>query len=122
MKTGNGRVIKSEAVVLTTGTFLRGEINIGLEQFPAGRIGDAPAIGLAKTLESIGFKMGRLKTGTPPRIKLSSIDFSKLEVQPGDTSPTPFSFMNRKVWIEVGQIKVCNFLVTEMRNCIRSFI
>jgi len=59
----SGNIVKSNAVVLTTGTFLRGEINLGLERYPAGRLGDKPAIGLAKTLEKIGFRMGRLKTG-----------------------------------------------------------
>lgn len=95
-------------MVLTTGTFLRGEINIGLEVYPAGRAGDAPAIGLAKTLERIGFQMGRLKTGTPPRIKKSTIDFSNLQEHPGDNPPVPFSFMNSKVWIKVHYIVTSN--------------
>ena len=68
---GNGDEIEASGVILTTGTFLRGQINIGLEVFPAGRMGDAPAVGLAKTLDRLGFKLGRLKTGTPPRIKKS---------------------------------------------------
>lgn len=105
---GDGRAIKSDAVIITTGTFLRGEINIGLEVYAAGRVGDAPAIGLAKTLEKIGFKMGRLKTGTPPRIKQSTIKFDNIEALSGDNPPVPFSFMNRKVWIEVS-IKQIDF-------------
>jgi tRNA uridine 5-carboxymethylaminomethyl modification enzyme len=74
------REIQCKTVVITTGTFLRGQINIGLEVRPAGRIGDAPSIGLAKSLETLGFNLQRLKTGTPPRIKTSSIDFKKLVV------------------------------------------
>ncbi|EDS35773.1 tRNA uridine 5-carboxymethylaminomethyl modification enzyme gidA [Culex quinquefasciatus] len=95
----NGDVIRTKSLVITTGTFLRGQINIGLETRPAGRIGDEPAIGLATSLEQLGFKLARLKTGTPPRIKASSIDFSTLERHPGDNPPVPFSFMNDRVWL-----------------------
>uniref|UniRef100_A0A8D8MWV6 Protein MTO1 homolog, mitochondrial n=1 Tax=Culex pipiens TaxID=7175 RepID=A0A8D8MWV6_CULPI len=95
----NGEVIRTKSLVITTGTFLRGQINIGLETRPAGRIGDEPAIGLAASLEQLGFKLARLKTGTPPRIKASSIDFSALERHPGDNPPVPFSFMNDGVWL-----------------------
>lgn len=95
----DGKRIYSKTVVITTGTFLRGQINIGTVVKPAGRIGDAPAIGLAKSLESLEFRLSRLKTGTPPRITTSSIDFSKLERHEGDREPAPFSFMNSKVWI-----------------------
>ena len=84
---GNGSGVSASAVVITTGTFLRGQINIGLEVRPAGRIGDAPAIGLANSLSEIGFRMARLKTGTPPRILKSSIDFRRLQVQQGDYPP-----------------------------------
>lgn len=96
----DGTMVKSKTVVITTGTFLRAQINIGLDVRPAGRIGDEPAIGLAVGLETLGFSMSRLKTGTPPRIVKSSIDFSSLEQQPGDNPPTPFSFMNDRVWIK----------------------
>lgn len=96
----DGRKIFSKTVVITTGTFLRGQINIGATVRPAGRIGDAPAIGLAKTLESLKFRLGRLKTGTPPRIRASSINYSQLEAQPGDNPPVPFSFMNDRVWLD----------------------
>ncbi|XP_033226145.1 protein MTO1 homolog, mitochondrial [Belonocnema kinseyi] len=96
----DGTKIFSDAVVITTGTFLKGQINIGLETRPAGRMGDEPSIALADTLERLGFRMGRLKTGTPPRIEKSTIDFSKCTVNPPDESPTPFSFMNEKVWLE----------------------
>lgn len=95
--------IFGKAVVITTGTFLRGQINIGLESFPAGRMGDEPAIGLAKTLERAKFKLGRLKTGTPPRLEKQSIDFSVTEVKYADNPPHPFSFINEKVWINPEQ-------------------
>lgn len=96
----DGTKITAKAVIITTGTFLRGQINIGLDIRPAGRIGDEPAIGLAQSLEALEFRMGRLKTGTPPRIKKDSIDFSKLSIQLGDSPPVPFSFMNDRVWID----------------------
>ena len=85
---------------MTTGTFLRGQINIGLDVFPAGRMDDAPAIGLAQTLDKMEFKLGRLKTGTPPRIKAQTVNYEILESCPGDEPPVPFSFMNEKVWLE----------------------
>lgn len=95
----DGTKIQSQTVIITTGTFLRGQINIGLDIRPAGRIGDEPAIGLAESLEALKFRMGRLRTGTPPRIQKDSINFSNLIVQNGDTPPAPFSFMNERVWI-----------------------
>ncbi|XP_046391324.1 protein MTO1 homolog, mitochondrial isoform X2 [Ischnura elegans] len=97
---GNGSVIRGRSVVITTGTFLRGQINIGLEVRPAGRVGDDAAIGLANTLEKIGFRMGRLKTGTPPRLHKDSINFSACAEHHGDNPPHPFSFMNDDVWIK----------------------
>src|SRR5229473_4875544 len=90
---GDGRVYATEAVILTTGTFLRGLIHIGDQSTPAGRVGEAPAMGLSKTLERIGFKLGRLKTGTPPRIDGRTIDWAQLEMQPGDDPPEPFSVL-----------------------------
>ena len=88
VETSCGLDIKCKSVVLTTGTFLRGMIHCGTTTTPAGRIGDAPAIGLAKTLERMEFRLGRLKTGTPPRLEGKTINWRKLEKQPGDT-PTP---------------------------------
>ena len=90
---GDGEVIPASQVVLTTGTFLRGLIHIGERQIPAGRVGDAPATGLALTLERLGFRLGRLKTGTPPRLDGRTIDWAALEAQDGDEPPEPFSFL-----------------------------
>lgn len=87
---------------MTTGTFLRGVVFIGLKMHPAGRLGDQPSIGLAQTLEKLGFAVGRLKTGTPPRLAKDSIDFSILERHMADNPPVPFSFLSEAVWIKVG--------------------
>jgi tRNA uridine 5-carboxymethylaminomethyl modification enzyme len=95
--TASGRRLPTAALVLTTGTFLRGLIHIGTETKAAGRVGEAPAIGLAETLERIGFAMGRLKTGTPPRLDGETIDWSGLERQPGDLPPHPMSFMTDRI-------------------------
>jgi tRNA uridine 5-carboxymethylaminomethyl modification enzyme len=89
----NGRSFASGAVVLTTGTFLCGLIHIGERQIPAGRVGEAPATGLSATLERAGFALGRLKTGTPPRLDGTTIDWAALEMQPGDDPPEPFSML-----------------------------
>ncbi len=89
----DGREITAGCVVLTTGTFLRGVIHIGEKQTPAGRFGEAPSMGLSKTLEAAGFVLGRLKTGTPPRLDGRTIDWDGLDRQPGDTPPVPFSYM-----------------------------
>jgi len=93
----NGRVCAAEAVVVTTGTFLRGLIHIGDQTVPAGRVGEAPAVGLSKALERIGFKLGRLKTGTPPRLDGRTIDWAQLEMQPGDDPPEPFSMLTARI-------------------------
>ena len=92
LKLKDGRELAAGAVVLTTGTFLRGLIHIGERQTPAGRVGEAPAVGLALTLERLGFALGRLKTGTPPRIDGSTIDWVALEMQPGDEPPLGHGF------------------------------
>ena len=91
--TADGEIIAAGAVVLTTGTFLRGLIHMGETKIPAGRVGDAPSLGLSKTLYSLGFSLGRLKTGTPPRLDGATIDWAALEVQHGDDPPSPFSFL-----------------------------
>jgi tRNA uridine 5-carboxymethylaminomethyl modification enzyme len=89
----DGRVLAGGAVVLTTGTFLRGLIHIGERQIPAGRVGEAPSLGLSSTLQRAGMALGRLKTGTPPRLDGATIDWGSLEMQPGDDPPEPFSML-----------------------------
>ena len=96
IKTIDGEVFEGETVILTTGTFLRGLVHIGLEHFPAGRIEDPPSMHLSKSLESFGFKLGRLKTGTPPRLKGETIDFSEMKIQNGSENPEPFSHFTKK--------------------------
>ena len=100
VRTTQGIQYRAEAVVLTTGTFLNGLIHIGLSSYPAGRAGDPPSIGLSESLAGIGFRIGRLKTGTTPRLDGKSIDFSRLTVQKGDPNPTPFSFSTEKIDVE----------------------
>lgn len=95
----DGRELLAGGVILTTGTFLRGEIHLGEERRPAGRVGDAPAIGLARTLERLGLPLGRLKTGTPPRLDGRTIDWDRLEVQPGDDPPEPFSTLTDRITV-----------------------
>ncbi|WP_371823911.1 tRNA uridine-5-carboxymethylaminomethyl(34) synthesis enzyme MnmG [Phyllobacterium sp. 628] len=89
----DGRVLACQTVVLTTGTFLRGLIHIGEKKIPAGRMGEAPALGLSETLTKHEFALGRLKTGTPPRLDGRTIDWAALEVQSADEDPLPFSLM-----------------------------
>jgi tRNA uridine 5-carboxymethylaminomethyl modification enzyme len=91
LRLADGRELRAGAVVLTTGTFLRGLIHIGEHQIPAGRVGEAPSTGLSLTLERLGFVLGRLKTGTPPRLDGRTIDWEAVESQPGDQPPEPFS-------------------------------
>lgn len=91
------REISCASVVLTTGTFLRGLIHIGEKQTPAGRVGEAPAMGLSKALERVGFALGRLKTGTPPRLDGSTIDWASLQMQPGDDPPEAFSMLTERI-------------------------
>ncbi len=93
----NGVTYSAPIVILTTGTFLRGLMHIGNEQFPGGRLGELPANELSRSLQQIGLKIGRLKTGTPPRLDAKSVDFDRLEIQLGDEKPTPFSFMTESI-------------------------
>jgi tRNA uridine 5-carboxymethylaminomethyl modification enzyme len=95
----DGRTLAAGAVVLTTGTFLNGLIHIGEEQRPAGRVGDAPSIGLAATLHRLGLGLGRLKTGTPPRLDGRTIDWAALEEQKGDDPPVPFSDLTDRITV-----------------------
>lgn len=87
----------ARAIIVTTGTFLKGLIHIGLENFPAGRAGEFPSVGLSDSLKELGFKIGRLKTGTPPRLDARTIDFSKTEAQYGDDPPIPFSHSTESI-------------------------
>lgn len=97
LRTERGREYECQAAILTAGTFLNGLIHIGGYQKPAGRIGELPAIGLSDNLRSLGFEVGRLKTGTPARIDYNSINFDILEVQKGDDKIIPFSFLDEKI-------------------------
>ncbi|MBI3436415.1 MAG: tRNA uridine-5-carboxymethylaminomethyl(34) synthesis enzyme MnmG [Proteobacteria bacterium] len=97
VRLADGREFGAGAAVLTTGTFLRGLIHIGDVRTPAGRAGEAPAVGLAHTLERHGFALGRLKTGTPPRLDGRTIDWAGLEMQPGDEPPQPFCVLTERI-------------------------
>ena len=97
IETNIGEVFHSKAVIVTTGTFLKGLIHIGLNSFPGGRAGDMPSINLSYSLKELGFKMGRLKTGTCPRLDAKTIDFSKLESHGSDATPPPFSFSTKDI-------------------------
>lgn len=93
----DGRFLGSQAVIVTTGTFLNGLIHIGEKRFPSGRSGELPSIKLAENFKELGFRIARLKTGTPPRLDRRSIDLKRFEEQPGDEKPTPFSFTTRRI-------------------------
>jgi len=97
VRLADDRTLSCGAAVLTTGTFLRGLIHIGEQQTPAGRVGEAPALGLSQTLERLGFALGRLKTGTPPRLDGTTIDWTALEMQAGDEPPQPFSALTTRI-------------------------
>src|SRR5216684_5197686 len=93
----DGRTVRADAVIITTGTFLNGLIHCGEQQYPAGRSGEAAAVLLGESLKQLGLRGCRLKTGTPPRLDGRTIDWSRFEVQPGDADPTPFSFRTKRV-------------------------
>jgi tRNA uridine 5-carboxymethylaminomethyl modification enzyme len=97
VRLSDGRELTAGAVVVTTGTFLRGLIHLGEKNWPAGRVDEAPALGLSSSFERIGFTLGRLKTGTPPRLDGSTIDWSAVEMQPGDDPAEPFSVMTDRI-------------------------
>ncbi len=97
VRTGFGETILGSTVVLATGTFLNGLIHIGLRNFPAGRMGDFPAVGLSECLRGLGFRMGRLKTGTTPRLDGKTVNFGRMMPQLGDDPPVPFSFSTREI-------------------------
>src|SRR6202789_3380414 len=97
IRLADGRGLSAGAVVITTGTFLRGLIHLGERNWPAGRVDEAPSLGLSACFERAGFKLGRLKTGTPPRLDGATIDWSAVEMQPGDEPPEPFSVMTERI-------------------------
>src|SRR6478735_2377114 len=97
IRLADGRELLAVAVVITTGTFLRGLIHLGEKNWPAGRVGEAPSLGLSASFERMGFKLGRLKTGTPPRLDGATIDWSTVEMQPGDDPPEPFSVLTERI-------------------------
>jgi tRNA uridine 5-carboxymethylaminomethyl modification enzyme len=97
VRLADGRELSAGAVVITTGTFLRGLIHLGEKNWPAGRVGEAPSLGLSRSFERAGFTLGRLKTGTPPRLDGATIDWSAVEMQPGDDPPEPFSVMTDRI-------------------------
>ena len=99
VQTSAGRVHRAGAVVVTTGTFLRGLIHVGDRQIPAGRVGEQPAIGLAYTFRRLGFRLGRLKTGTPPRLDGRTIQWDGLDRQPADDPPVPFSYLTERITV-----------------------
>ncbi len=97
IKLRDGRTVGAQAVIITTGTFLNGLIHCGEQTYPAGRSGEPPSQLLGESLKLLGLRGCRLKTGTPPRLDGRTIDWSKFEVQPGDSDPTPFSFRTKKI-------------------------
>ncbi len=97
VRTSIGVFISARAVIVTTGTFLKGLMHVGLESTPGGRAGDFPSMGLSDSLHELGFRMGRLKTGTPPRLDADTIDFARTEAQYGDDPPPPFSYSTEKI-------------------------
>jgi tRNA uridine 5-carboxymethylaminomethyl modification enzyme len=97
IRLADGRELSAGAIVVTTGTFLRGLIHLGEKSWPAGRLDEAPAMGLSASFERAGFALGRLKTGTPPRLDGATIDWSAVEMQPGDDPPEPFSVMTERI-------------------------
>jgi tRNA uridine 5-carboxymethylaminomethyl modification enzyme len=97
LELADGRTVRTAAVVVTTGTFLNGLVHIGPEQRPAGRAGEPPSVALAESLKGFGFRWGRLKTGTPPRLHRRSIDFAAFAAQTGDIPPVPFSFLTDRI-------------------------
>jgi len=100
VKTDGNETLQTKALILAPGTFMNGLIHIGLTNFPAGRMGDPPSVGLSESLARLGFRMGRLKTGTTPRLDRNTIDFSQLTPQYGDEPPLPFSFSTEKIDVE----------------------
>ena len=97
VRTVTGVEVQAVAVVITTGTFLNGRMHVGMKNFPAGRVGEKPSTKLSESFLSAGFEVGRLKTGTPPRLLSGTIDFDRCTIQPGDSDPKPFSFSTESI-------------------------
>ncbi len=119
----SGRRIETDAVILTTGTFLRGLMHCGQEQTQGGRVGEPAAVGISAALLSLGFELGRLKTGTPPRVHRDSVDYAACEVQPGDDVPVPFSNMTDAItqrqvdcWVTWTNLKVHEHIVANLHR------
>ena len=116
----SGEVLLTNQVVITTGTFLGGEIHIGLEVFPSGRMGEAATFGLSKSLKKAGFRLGRLKTGTPPRLDKKTINFGILEIQHGDDPPVPFSYLNETVSVQKQMLCYATYTNEKSHDVIRA--
>ena len=112
VRTETGYEFHGRTVVLTTGTFLEGLLHVGLVHFPGGRFGEPPARGLSECLRRLGFEVGRLKTGTPPRVDGRTVDYESMEPQPGDEPPVPFSFETE----EVRNLATCYLTYTNERT------
>ncbi|EPS40693.1 hypothetical protein H072_5428 [Dactylellina haptotyla CBS 200.50] len=120
IKLESGEEIYTKHIVITTGTFLSGEIHIGLDVFPSGRMGEAASFGISKSLREAGFKLGRLKTGTPPRIDGNTINYNSLEIQYADDPPVPFSYLHEKVEQEKQLTCYQTFTTAEGHDIIRN--
>ncbi|KAF3274546.1 Mitochondrial Translation Optimization [Orbilia oligospora] len=120
VKLESGEVIYTKHIVITTGTFLSGEIHIGLDVFPSGRMGEAASYGISESLREAGFQLGRLKTGTPPRIDGDTIDYTRLDIQYADDPPVPFSYMNLQVEQEKQLACYQTFTTTESHEIVRA--
>ena len=117
VRCSDGRIYNAPTVILTTGTFLRGLMHIGTEQFAGGRLGEPPANELSESLRQLGLELNRLKTGTPARLDATTVDLDELEVQQGDEKPVPFSFMNQTInrpqipcWVTYTNEKIHNLI------------
>jgi tRNA uridine 5-carboxymethylaminomethyl modification enzyme len=123
VRLGDGRTLRATAVVITSGTFLAALMHCGEHKTPGGRVGEAAAIGLSGSLRAAGLELGRLKTGTPPRVHRDTVDFTNLQPQPGDDPPTPFSFLNDRLtqpqvncWITYTNPKVHELLRAKLHR------
>ncbi|GMG54912.1 unnamed protein product [Ambrosiozyma monospora] len=114
----DGQMLRCERVVITTGTFLGGECHLGLKVWPAGRIGECASFGISDTFRSIGFELGRLKTGTPPRISAKTVNYDLVHPEPGDEPPEPMSYLNDAPWIKDQMLCYSTFTTKPMHDLI----